>query len=68
MLQTTQCKVLLISCYMANGESGQKNEVADIVGSCDGTWQRRGFSSLNGVVTVIASETSKCVDYRVKSN
>ena len=67
ILQTIQCKGLLISCYMANGESGQKNEVADIVVSCDGTWQRRGFSSLNGVVTVIASETGKCFDYRVKS-
>ena len=24
---------------MANGEFGQKNEVADIAVSCDGTWQ-----------------------------
>ena len=45
----------------------QKNEMADIVVFCDGTWQRRGFSSLNGVVTVIASDTGKCVYYRVKS-
>ena len=52
---------------MAIDEFGQKNEVADIVVSCDGTWQRRGFSSLNGVVRVIASDTGKCVDYRVKS-
>ena len=52
---------------MANEKFGQKNEVADIVVFCDGTWQRRGFSSLNGVMTVIASDTGKCVDYRVKS-
>ena len=26
-----------------------------------------GFSSVNGVVTVIASDIGKCVDYRVKS-
>ena len=52
---------------MANGNFGQKNDVEDIAVSCDGTWQRRGFSSLNGVVTVIASDTGKCVDYRVKS-
>ena len=48
---------------MANGNFGQKNDVADIAVSCDGTWQRRGFSSLNGVVTVIASDTGKCVVY-----
>ena len=41
----------------------KKNEVEDVVVSCDGTWQRRGFSSLNAVVTVLASDTGKCVDY-----
>ena len=30
--------------------------------SCDGTWQRRGFSSLNGCVTVISMDTGKCLD------
>ena len=30
--------------------------------SCDGTWQRRGHSSLNGCVTVLSMETGKCVD------
>ena len=43
------------------------NKVTDITVSCDGTWQRRGYSSLNGVVTVIASDSGKCVDYRVLS-
>lgn len=27
--------------------------IANITVSCDGTWQRRGYASLNGVVTVI---------------
>ena len=48
---------------MANEKFGQKNEVADILVFCNGTWQRWGFSSLNGVVTVIASDTGKCVVY-----
>ena len=30
--------------------------------SADGTWQRRVFSSLNGVVTIIANDTGKCID------
>ena len=29
---------------------------------CDGTWQRRGFSSLNGCVTAISLETRKILD------
>ena len=33
--------------------------------SCDGSWQKRGHSSLNGVVTVISSDSGKCLDYRV---
>ena len=41
--------------------------MADIAVFCDGTWQRRGFLSLNGVVIGFASDTIKCVDYRVKS-
>ena len=41
----------------------KKNEVEDVAVSCDGTWQRWEFSSLNAVVTVLASDTGKCVDY-----
>ena len=32
------------------GASG--DEIADILVSCDGTWQKRGFSSLYGIVFV----------------
>ena len=39
------------------------DEVIDILVSCDGTWQKRGFSSLFGAVFVIAYETGKVVDY-----
>ena len=30
--------------------------------STDGTWQRRGFSSRNGVATIIGNSTCKCID------
>ena len=30
--------------------------------SCDGTWQRRGYSSLNGCVTTLSIDTGKCLD------
>lgn len=48
-------------------DSVDLNNVEDATVSCDGTWQRRGYSSLHGVVTVIAADTGKCLDYRVKS-
>ena len=38
------------------------NEVVDCAVSCDGTWQRRGFSSLNGCVATISMDTGKIVD------
>ena len=30
--------------------------------SCDGTWKRRGFSSLNGCVATISMDTGKILD------
>ena len=42
--------------------SQQTSEVKDCQVSVDGTWQKRGYSSLNGVVTVISSKVGKCLD------
>jgi hypothetical protein len=42
------------------------NEVHDITCSCDGTWQKRGFSSHNGVCTVLTA-TGKVLDVEVMS-
>ena len=35
--------------------------------SCDGTWQRRGHSSMNGCVTTLSIDTGKCLDVEVLS-
>ena len=43
------------------------DEVHNTIISTDGTWQKRGFSSRNGVVSIISSTTGKCLDYRVKT-
>ena len=42
-----------------------ENNILDITISSGGSWQKRGHSSLNGVVTLVATYTGKCVDYRV---
>jgi hypothetical protein len=46
----------------------QPPEVQDIICSFDGTWQRRGFSSHNGVCTALTGSGKKVIDVEVKSN
>ena len=36
--------------------------------SIDGRWQRRGYSSHNGVVRAISLDTRKCLDVQVLSD
>ena len=71
----------LLPVYKECAESNQKmaaEEVHDIKGidiakpvncqiSVDGSWQKRGYSSLNGVVTAIAHDNSKVIDVIVLS-
>ena len=37
-------------------------DILDTAVSCDGTWQRRGYSSNNGVVSIISVKTGKILD------
>lgn len=59
------------SMDQAAREAASMSNMSDITVSCDGTWQRRGFSSKNGVATVIthsAGKPGKVVDTEVLSN
>ena len=42
-------------------------QTIDVGVSVDGTWQRRGFSSNNGVVTAISIDSGKVVDVEIMS-
>lgn len=46
-------------------------DTAEIIKDCqvsvDGTWQKRGYSSLNGVVTALSSKDGKCLEIAVNS-
>ena len=48
-------------------ENVPEDGVVDAGVSCDGSWQRRGFSSLNGVVTAISIDTGKILDTKPSS-
>lgn len=58
----TQAREEVRMLYGAEGD-----DTVDTLVSCDGTWQRRGFSSLFGATFVIAYDTGKVIDFRVKS-
>ena len=51
-------------CAKIREEAGDVNAVSDTTVAIDGTWQKRGFSSLNGAV-VATSLNSKAVEYHV---
>ena len=46
---------------------GSNDDIVNCGVSCDGTWQRRGHSSINGCVTVLSMDTGKCLDVEVLS-
>nr|XP_047127825.1 uncharacterized protein LOC124808661 [Hydra vulgaris] len=52
----------LKSNFILNSIPDHVLNVIDVAVSCDGTWQRRGYSSNNGVVSVISMETGKVID------
>ena len=69
-------KIIMLFPHKQVAEDNMKNaaaelqhgtdEIVNTAISTDGTWQRRGFSSLDGV-TIIDNSNGKCMDYRVKT-
>ena len=55
------------SMASATAELRGTNETADVGVSVDGTWQMKGYSSLNGVVTAISVDTGKALDVAILS-
>jgi len=43
------------------------NDILDVGVSCDGSWQRRGYISLNGTFTAISLDSGKILDTEVMS-
>ena len=44
-------------------ESESEVSVYDTAVSCDGSWQHRGYASINGLVTAINIDTGKCLAF-----
>ena len=55
------------SMKLAADEEKSQSESNDITASFDGTWQKPGHASLNGVVSAVSNLSGKVIDYQVKS-
>ena len=55
------------SMSVAATELRGSNETGDVGVSVDGTWQRKGFTSMNGVVTAISVDSGKVLDVSILS-
>ena len=56
---------LMVSYTTTSKEAKTASEVSQCTVSLDGTWQTRGYSSINGIVTCMYG--NKCLDYEVLS-
>ena len=45
-----------------SAQNAENNDIVNCPVSSDGTWQKRGFSSQNGCVAVISTDTGKVLD------
>ena len=50
------------SVHIHKIKSVQPSVITDVAVSCDGSWQRRGFSSMNGFVSAISMDNGKVCD------
>ena len=63
---STKSMQLAATASLCNvGTSPDADRVTEVTVSVDGSWQRRGYASLNGVVTAIAN--GKCIDTQTMS-
>lgn len=67
ILGATTKKVCQQSMTNAVEEAVRENESRDIAAAFDGTWQKRGHKSLNGVVTATNVNTGRVIDVEILS-
>lgn len=60
-------EVSTASMKNAANEAKELNESKDIAGALDGTWHKRGHTSLNGVMALTSVDTGKVIDVEIMS-
>ena len=59
--------MIAASDYLHHLHGVDSDEILDIKVTCDGTWFRRGFTAIHGVVAVISYDTGQVLDFEVLS-
>ncbi|GFX01659.1 cytochrome P450 4V2 [Trichonephila clavipes] len=57
-----------IRSHLTEGHLGSKHPIVECGISVDGTWQRRGYSSMNGCVAALSVATGNVVDIEIMSS
>jgi hypothetical protein len=59
--------MIAASDYLHRLHSVEPSDVLDVRVTCDGTWSRRGFTAIHGVIVVISYDTGQVLDFQVMS-
>ncbi len=59
--------ILAASAHLHQLHGLEPTELLDIPVTCNGTWSKRGFTAIHGVVVVIAWESGQVLDYEIKT-
>lgn len=54
-----------VSAHLHELQGALPDDITDVTVTCDGTWSRRGFSALYGVVVVASWESGQVMDFEV---
>ena len=59
--------MIAASEYLHRLHGVEPDEILDIKVTCDGTWSKRGFTAIHGVVAVISYDSGQVLDFEVLS-
>ena len=57
--------MMAVADYLHRVNGVGPRDVLDVKVTCDGTWSRRGFMAIHGVVVVISGDTGQILDFEV---
>jgi hypothetical protein len=68
VLRTTAEASMQVAVEEADSDNNEEDSPRDLVCAIDGSWQKRGHTSHNGVVTLTSVDTGKVLDVECLSN
>ena len=66
-MEVAASNMLAASAHLHHRHSAKSIDIIDVAVTCDGTRSKHSFTAMHGVVAVIAWESSKVLDFEIKS-